>query len=478
MKLPMRKKHVSIRKFEFRDIPNKIRWINDPANNRYLHYDLPLEYEKTCAWFEKNQHRTDRYDAVIEQEGIPVGLIGLLGLKDGEGEYYISMGEAGAKGCGVAKAASELLLSYGFRKLGLKRIYLYTEEENLSAQRLFERLGFRQEGLYKDHLFYNGRYVNRYGYSMTRQEYLSERMTPVQELGMLGGNRLFMKREDMIPYSFGGNKARKARLFFAEIDGGDYDSVVTYGSSHSNHCRVVANMAAERNMPCYLIGPEKVSEETANSRLMILLGARITTVPVEQVHDTIENTLASLHEQGKKPYFIPGGGHGNIGTEAYHQCYDEICCYEEKNHLKFDYVFFASGTGTTHAGLVAGQLLRGDDRNIIGISIARRNPRGRDVVLESIREYLGAQNVEISEAELQENTVFLDDYIDSGYGKADDGVRDTLIRVFRNYGIPMDETYTAKAFWGMEQYCKEHNVTGKNILFLHTGGTPLFFDAI
>ena len=89
-----------------------------------------------------------------------------------------------------------------------------------------------------------------------------------------------------------------------------------------------------------------------------------------------------------------------------------------------------------------------------------------------------AKNEAKIEAELQKKTVFLDDYIDSGYGKADDGVRETLIRVFRDYGIPMDETYTAKAFWGMEQYCKAHNVTGKNILFLHTGGTPLFFDTI
>ena len=57
---------VAIRKFEERDIPSKVRWINDEANNRYLHYELPLEEEKTLAWFRKNQNRQDRYDAVIE----------------------------------------------------------------------------------------------------------------------------------------------------------------------------------------------------------------------------------------------------------------------------------------------------------------------------------------------------------------------------------------------------------------------------
>ena len=44
------------------------------------------------------------------------------------------------------------------------------------------------------------------------------------------------------------------------------------------------------------------------------------------------------------------------------------------------------------------------------------------------------------------------------------------------YGIPLDETYTGKAFMGMSEYIYE--ISDKNILFIHTGGTPLFFDAL
>ncbi len=43
-------------------------------------------------------------------------------------------------------------------------------------------------------------------------------------------------------------------------------------------------------------------------------------------------------------------------------------------------------------------------------------------------------------------------------------------------GIPLDTTYTGKAFWGgMKEYIKKNKVAGENILFIHTGGTPLFF---
>lgn len=292
--------------------------------------------------------------------------------------------------------------------------------------------------------------------------------TPIQQIE----DNLFVKRDDLIPYSFGGNKARKGFLFFEEIDKGGYDCVVTYGSSHSNHCRIISNMAAARGMECILIGPEEVSDTTYNSKFMKLFGAKIIAVPVEQVHDTIEETLDQLRKDGKNPYFIPGGGHGNIGTEAYVQCYEEIREYEIKNDIHFDYIFFASGTGTTHSGLVCGQIKRGDTRKIIGISIARKNPRGRNVVIESIREYMP----EVPEKVLQEKTIFLDEYTADGYGKESTEISDTIKDSMLKYGIPMDSTYTAKAFLGMKKYIRENRIENKKILFIHTGGTPLFFD--
>lgn len=292
--------------------------------------------------------------------------------------------------------------------------------------------------------------------------------TPIQ---MIEEN-LYIKRDDLIPYSFGGNKARKAFLFFEDIDKGNYNCVLTYGSSHSNHCRIISNMAAKRKMPCYLIEPEEISDVTYNSKLMQLFGAELITVPVKQVHNTIECKLIELRNNGKKPYFIPGGGHGNIGTEAYIQCYEEIKKYENENGLFFDYIFFASGTGTTHAGLVCGQMKYKDNRKIIGISIARKNPYGRNVVLNSIKEYMP----EIEEDKIQRNTIFLDQYTGDGYGKESFEIINTIKECMIEYGIPLDSTYTAKAFLGMKKYLKTEKIKDKKILFIHTGGTPLFFD--
>ena len=37
---------TSIREFSYGDMENKVKWINDSENNRYLHYSLSLEMEK------------------------------------------------------------------------------------------------------------------------------------------------------------------------------------------------------------------------------------------------------------------------------------------------------------------------------------------------------------------------------------------------------------------------------------------------
>lgn len=301
-------------------------------------------------------------------------------------------------------------------------------------------------------------------------------MGQFQKIGNDLNNKLFMLREDLIPYSFGGNKARKAKLFFEEIDKGEYDSVVTYGSSHSNHCRIVANMSIARNKKCYIISPLEVSKFTFNSKFMEFFGAEIIQVPVEKVSETIENLLVELRKNKMNPYFIPGGGHGDIGTEAYVQCYSEIKKYERENAIFFDYIFFASGTGTTHAGLVCGQFINNDERKIIGLSIARKREKGQKVILDSVYSYLKGKKIAFSEMDIQKITYFIDEYVGLGYGKENEEVLATIKYVMKKYGIPLDSTYTGKAYYGMEQYLKKHQIQGKNVLFIHTGGTPLFFD--
>ena len=166
---------VSLRLFNESDIERKVSWINDPENNQHLHYDIPLEISKTQMWF-KNKDNTKRLDLVIEYDGLPVGLIGLLQIDNGnkKAEFYISMGETSFKRKGIATKASELLIRYAFSEIDLHKVYLNTDGENHAAHRLFEKVGFKREGVFKDDMIHHGKYIDRIRYAIINKAEVSE----------------------------------------------------------------------------------------------------------------------------------------------------------------------------------------------------------------------------------------------------------------------------------------------------------------
>lgn len=300
-----------------------------------------------------------------------------------------------------------------------------------------------------------------------------EYTSPIYKLEEATNNRIFIMRDDLIPFSFGGNKSRKALYFFEEIEREKYDYIITYGSSSSNHCRIIANLCKQKNIGCTIITTEN-KEETFNRDMCKLFDAKIVVCNIKEVKKIIEQEIAKKNNEGYKTYFIQGGGHGNLGTQAYIDAYEEIIEFQKKNNIKFDYIFHASGTGTTQAGLIIGNKINSNYSKIIGISIARKLPYGKDVIIDSIKEYEKEKKINFKIK--QEDVIFIDDYILDEYGSYNDDIKNTVSSMIKNEGIPLDFTYTGKAFWGMKEYIKKNKILEKNILFIHTGGTPIFFD--
>ena len=475
---------VSIRKFNFKDISNKIKWINDPVNNKYLHYDLPLGQTQTENWYEKNKENSNRFDAVIEVNNQPIGIIGLVNIDHNkkQGEYYITIGERAFASKGVAYKASLELLNYSFEELNLRKVYLFTEQENIGMQKLANRLGMLQESLILNHSRRNNQLYNAYYYSILNVDFLKGIKFPREILSDIefldvdtNNNQLFMKRDDLIPFSFGGNKARKAKYFFEEIIEGEYQVVITYGSKFSNHCRVIANMCKKHDLKCVIISPYGSEENNFNRSLIELTNAQIIECEISEVSDTIEKTFKEENlKTNNKAYFIPGGGHGNLGTQAYEDAYHEIEIWSRRNNKEFDYIFLASGTGTTQAGLIIGNIIHNNRTEIIGMSVARKKDYGTQVIKKSIEDYLVSNKIKLKS--LTNDIYFYDQYIDSTYGQSNDSIYKNVKDVLKKYGVPLNTSYTGKAFTGMKNYILENDIKNKNILFLNTGGVPLFFD--
>ena len=104
--------------------------------------------------------------------------------------------------------------------------------------------------------------------------------TPLQPLERLsealgGRAELWIKREDLGPLAFSGNKLRNLEFLLGAALEAGADTVVTSGRRWSNHCRLTAAAGARLGMGVHIVvsGPPVAS--SANLRLMRELGATV-----------------------------------------------------------------------------------------------------------------------------------------------------------------------------------------------------------
>lgn len=293
--------------------------------------------------------------------------------------------------------------------------------------------------------------------------------TPVQYLGKLPkGQEIFMKRDDLLGFSFGGNKARIGAAFLQDMEKKGKDFMVSYGSCGSNLNRTMALLCKSRNIPCLIIvSGQEAGGQTFNRQIAADTGARQVLCGKDGVAATVEQVMEELEGQGYKPYYLYGDARG-MGNEeaarsAYMGAYEEIRRWQQESGVRLTHIFHASGTGMTQGGLVAGKELAGGQEEIIGISVARDAERG----ISAVRRYAGEGAGAIR---------FETDYRCGGYGLYDRDIQEVIREMMNCHGIALDPTYTGKGYSGMVKWLARYGDGSERVLFIHTGGLPLYFD--
>ena len=81
----------------------------------------------------------------------------------------IIIGEASARGKGFGLEATQLLVNYIFGSLNMNKIWLYVFDDNATAKKMYEKLGFITEGNLKQQFFKNGRYHDMFVMSLFKK---------------------------------------------------------------------------------------------------------------------------------------------------------------------------------------------------------------------------------------------------------------------------------------------------------------------
>lgn len=151
-----------LRPIEPGDADTIVRWRNLPEVHAQMFAQAPPTKEDHMRWFDDLGKRGDREEYVIVETGggRPVGTVGLSRIDrvNRRAEYGILIGEADARGKGLAREASDLILDHAFGTLNLHRVYLHVFPENRKAILLYRLLGFEQEGILRQHAWKDGEF--------------------------------------------------------------------------------------------------------------------------------------------------------------------------------------------------------------------------------------------------------------------------------------------------------------------------------
>jgi RimJ/RimL family protein N-acetyltransferase len=137
-------------------------------------YPRPVTLESTRSFWEgRMKFDGDFATFAIEADGKYIGNIGLMNLRDRNGnlELGIGIGDRAYWGRGYGRDAIKVMLHYGFHYLGVRRIALTTNAKNERAIRCYLACGFVEEGRPRKVLWIEGEYVDLVNMSILYEEW-------------------------------------------------------------------------------------------------------------------------------------------------------------------------------------------------------------------------------------------------------------------------------------------------------------------
>jgi L-cysteate sulfo-lyase len=307
-------------------------------------------------------------------------------------------------------------------------------------------------------------------------------LEPMDRLSeILGGPRLWVKRDDCTGLSSGGNKTRKLEYLMADAQSKGADTIITQGATQSNHARQTAAAAAKLGMACHILLEDRTGSNdpsyimSGNVLLDRLHGATVSKRSGgADMNAEMEKLADALRDQGRTPYVIPGGGSNPIGALGYVNCARELVEQAEAMGLQIDALIHATGSSGTQAGLVAGLAEIQSDIHLLGIGV--RAPQEKqegmvhDLALRTIA-HLGTAT-QIQRSDVRANC----DYVGAGYGIPTDGMVAALKLLAETEGLLFDPVYSGKGLDGLIDLTRKGHFDGmSNVVFLHTGGSAALF---
>ncbi|MBQ9016037.1 MAG: GNAT family N-acetyltransferase [Firmicutes bacterium] len=171
--------NILIREVKFRDYEYFAEWEKDPEVTAYLSFDEDRSYEDVVNEAIRDKNDDTKMDLTIvdKRTDQPIGRILVTRIdrhSDSLDVTKLYIGEKELRGKGLGEEIMRLLLAYFFTFMHMERVSLDYYTGNKNAQNLYEKLGFKAEGIARNATKKNGRYYDLNLMSMLRSEFFNK----------------------------------------------------------------------------------------------------------------------------------------------------------------------------------------------------------------------------------------------------------------------------------------------------------------
>lgn len=157
-----------------------VAWRNDPASKPFFFTEEPISLESHLSWYDAMKTDPSQHYFVIEslvspavdagvgenaslETPLPIGTIGLLHIdpRNRSAEFgRLLVGRPEYRRGGFAREAEFLLMDFAFNDLNLHKVWAEVIVGNEAALSLYRTFGFVEEGVLRQQIFKDGRYVD------------------------------------------------------------------------------------------------------------------------------------------------------------------------------------------------------------------------------------------------------------------------------------------------------------------------------
>lgn len=153
------------------------QWFSDSEFLKYYDYYPPIpqtkdEVDKTFKDYEEKKE-SKVFAIKMSQDNNIIGIAGFddIIFENNVATLFIGIGNSTLRGRGYGKEAMNLLLNYGFNHMKLHRIQLNVLEFNLSAIKLYEKSGFKKEGVFREFVLRDNKRYDLLLYGLLKSEW-------------------------------------------------------------------------------------------------------------------------------------------------------------------------------------------------------------------------------------------------------------------------------------------------------------------